>query len=93
MVPTVERGERGVVFCSIAMEGEIPSTRTVLGMIAAGLTIALVDPARFMAPHKQPAPVDRLRSTQRVGGPVGQDRLRLQLGQLVPGPETVVVAV
>jgi DNA-binding transcriptional LysR family regulator len=28
----------------IAMEGEIPSTRTVLGMIAAGLTIALVDP-------------------------------------------------
>ncbi len=29
----------------IAMEGEIPSTRTVLGMIAAGLTIALVDPA------------------------------------------------
>jgi len=29
----------------IEMEGEIPSTRTVLGMIAAGLTIALVDPA------------------------------------------------
>jgi DNA-binding transcriptional LysR family regulator len=29
----------------IAMEGGIPSTRTVLGMIAAGLTIALVDPA------------------------------------------------
>ncbi len=29
----------------IAMEGEIPSTRTVLGMIAAGLSIALVDPA------------------------------------------------
>ena len=29
----------------IAVEGGIPSTRTVLGMIAAGLTIALVDPA------------------------------------------------
>jgi DNA-binding transcriptional LysR family regulator len=29
----------------IAMEGGIPSTRTVLGMIAAGLAIALVDPA------------------------------------------------
>ncbi len=29
----------------ISMEGGIPSTRTVLGMIAAGLTIALVDPA------------------------------------------------
>jgi DNA-binding transcriptional LysR family regulator len=29
----------------IAMEGGMPSTRTVLGMIAAGLTIALVDPA------------------------------------------------
>lgn len=29
----------------IAIEGGIPSTRTVLGMIAAGLTIALVDPA------------------------------------------------
>lgn len=28
----------------IAMEGGLPSTRTVLGMIAAGLTIALVDP-------------------------------------------------
>jgi DNA-binding transcriptional LysR family regulator len=28
----------------ISMEGEMPSTRTVLGMIAAGLTIALVDP-------------------------------------------------
>ena len=28
----------------ISMEGGIPSTRTVLGMIAAGLTIALVDP-------------------------------------------------
>lgn len=29
----------------IAMEGGIPSTRTVLGMVAASLTIALVDPA------------------------------------------------
>lgn len=29
----------------IAMEGGLPSTQTVLGMIAAGLTIALVDPA------------------------------------------------
>jgi DNA-binding transcriptional LysR family regulator len=29
----------------ISMEGGLPSTRTVLGMIAAGLTIALVDPA------------------------------------------------
>jgi DNA-binding transcriptional LysR family regulator len=29
----------------ITMEGGLPSTRTVLGMIAAGLTIALVDPA------------------------------------------------
>jgi DNA-binding transcriptional LysR family regulator len=29
----------------IAMEGGLPSTRTVLGMVAAGLTIALVDPA------------------------------------------------
>ena len=29
----------------ISMEGEIPSTRTVLGMIASGLAIALVDPA------------------------------------------------
>ena len=28
----------------IEMEGGIPSTRTVLGMVAAGLTIALVDP-------------------------------------------------
>lgn len=28
----------------IAMEGGLPSTRTVLGMVAAGLTIALVDP-------------------------------------------------
>ena len=28
----------------ITMEGGLPSTRTVLGMIAAGLTIALVDP-------------------------------------------------
>jgi len=28
----------------ISMEGEMPSTRTILGMIAAGLTIALVDP-------------------------------------------------
>jgi DNA-binding transcriptional LysR family regulator len=28
----------------ISMEGGMPSTRTVLGMIAAGLTIALVDP-------------------------------------------------
>ena len=28
----------------VAMEGGLPSTRTVLGMIAAGLTIALVDP-------------------------------------------------
>ncbi len=35
----------------IAMEGGIPSTRTVLGMVASGLTIALVDPAlRLMAP-------------------------------------------
>jgi DNA-binding transcriptional LysR family regulator len=35
----------------IAVEGGIPSTRTVLGMIAAGLTIALVDPAlQQMAP-------------------------------------------
>jgi DNA-binding transcriptional LysR family regulator len=36
----------------IAMEGGIPSTRTVLGMIAAGLTIALVDPSlpRVAAP-------------------------------------------
>lgn len=29
----------------ISMEGGLPSARTVLGMIAAGLTIALVDPA------------------------------------------------
>jgi DNA-binding transcriptional LysR family regulator len=29
----------------IAMEGGLPSTETVLGMVAAGLTIALVDPA------------------------------------------------
>jgi DNA-binding transcriptional LysR family regulator len=29
----------------IAMEGGLPSTRTVLGMVAAGLTVALVDPA------------------------------------------------
>ena len=29
----------------IAMEGGLPSTQTVLGMVAAGLTIALVDPA------------------------------------------------
>jgi DNA-binding transcriptional LysR family regulator len=29
----------------ISMEGGLPSTRTVLGMVAAGLTIALVDPA------------------------------------------------
>jgi DNA-binding transcriptional LysR family regulator len=29
----------------ITMEGGLPSTRTVLGMVAAGLTIALVDPA------------------------------------------------
>lgn len=29
----------------IATEGGLPSTRTVLGMVAAGLTIALVDPA------------------------------------------------
>ncbi|HEX7254066.1 MAG TPA: LysR substrate-binding domain-containing protein [Thermoanaerobaculia bacterium] len=29
----------------IAMEGGLPSTRTILGMIAAGLTIGLVDPA------------------------------------------------
>lgn len=29
----------------IGMEGGLPSTRTVLGMVAAGLTIALVDPA------------------------------------------------
>jgi len=29
----------------IVMEGGIPSTRTVLGMVATGLTIALVDPA------------------------------------------------
>jgi DNA-binding transcriptional LysR family regulator len=29
----------------IAMEGVLPSTQTVLGMVAAGLTIALVDPA------------------------------------------------
>jgi DNA-binding transcriptional LysR family regulator len=29
----------------ITMEGDLPSTHTVLGMIAAGLTIALVDPA------------------------------------------------
>lgn len=36
----------------IAMEGGMPSTRTVLGMIAAGLTIALVDPSlpRVAAP-------------------------------------------
>jgi DNA-binding transcriptional LysR family regulator len=36
----------------ITMEGGLPSTRTVLGMIAAGLTIALVDPAlqQFAAP-------------------------------------------
>ena len=27
------------------MEGGLPSTQTVLGMVAAGLTIALVDPA------------------------------------------------
>ena len=29
----------------ISMEGGLPSTRTVLGMVAAGLTVALVDPA------------------------------------------------
>jgi DNA-binding transcriptional LysR family regulator len=29
----------------ISMEGGLPSTQTVLGMVAAGLTIALVDPA------------------------------------------------
>ena len=29
----------------ITMEGGLPSTQTVLGMVAAGLTIALVDPA------------------------------------------------
>lgn len=29
----------------IAMEGGLPSTETVLGMVAAGLTVALVDPA------------------------------------------------
>ena len=29
----------------IAMEGGLPSTETVLGMVSAGLTIALVDPA------------------------------------------------
>jgi len=29
----------------IAMEGGLPSTQTVLGMVAAGLTVALVDPA------------------------------------------------
>jgi len=35
----------------IEMEGGLPSTRTTLGMIAAGLTIALVDPALMhMAP-------------------------------------------
>ena len=27
------------------MEGGLPSTQTVLGMVAAGLTVALVDPA------------------------------------------------
>ena len=29
----------------LAMEGGLPSTQTVLGMVAAGLTVALVDPA------------------------------------------------
>ena len=29
----------------ITMEGDLPSTRTLLGMVAAGLTIALVDPS------------------------------------------------
>src|SRR5689334_20224207 len=29
----------------ISMEGGLPSTQTVLGMVAAGLTVALVDPA------------------------------------------------
>ncbi len=29
----------------VAMEGGLPSTQTVLGMVAAGLTVALVDPA------------------------------------------------
>ena len=29
----------------ITMEGGLPSTQTVLGMVAAGLTVALVDPA------------------------------------------------
>jgi DNA-binding transcriptional LysR family regulator len=28
----------------VMMEGGLPSTRTVLGMVAAGLTIALIDP-------------------------------------------------
>jgi len=34
----------------ITMEGGLPSTRTVLGMVAAGLTIALVDPALRLTP-------------------------------------------
>jgi DNA-binding transcriptional LysR family regulator len=34
----------------IAMEGGLPSTRTVLGMVAAGLTIALVEPALQQMP-------------------------------------------
>jgi hypothetical protein len=31
MVPTVERGERVVVFCSMAMEGESPSMESTSG--------------------------------------------------------------
>jgi DNA-binding transcriptional LysR family regulator len=35
----------------VTMEGDIPSARTLIGMVAAGLTIALVDPAtRDIAP-------------------------------------------
>jgi DNA-binding transcriptional LysR family regulator len=34
----------------ITMEGGLPSTRTVLGMVAAGLTIALVEPALQQMP-------------------------------------------
>lgn len=48
---TVEIFERAGFGPPVTMEGGMPSARTLIGMVAAGLTIALVDPAtRDIAP-------------------------------------------
>ena len=58
----------------IAMEGGLPSTRTILGMIAAGLTMPFVDPVLNRWPRRSHLPSARgLRGLTETGAPIGGD--------------------